>query len=43
LLWIAVRADLSQTLVKRAAVRKQKMAPETGAMDPFSEGLGFVV
>jgi len=32
LLWIAVRADLSQTLVKPAVVANKKMAPETGAM-----------
>ena len=36
--WIAVRADLSQTSVKPAARRTQKKAPETGAMDPISEG-----
>lgn len=37
---IAIRADLSQTLVKPAACRQQKMAPETGAMDPIRAKAG---
>src|SRR6266540_5331822 len=39
LLWIAVRADLSQTLVKPAARCKQKWPRKTGAIGPHHRRL----